>query len=206
MIGITLQDISCFDVNIEDINMGIQLKGFTIEEPEPEEVIETKAEEIEPVKVSSYIHGEVEDTYKEDVQRVLNDLPYIKKYIKRNKWKIICKDTRVYGANSGVIDYKEKTIELCATEEISTYFIHECGHLLDYMLQYTLNNEKFTKVYQEEVDKMRKIDGVEIENTRNEKEYFAECFRLYEQKNESFKDLTSSYGVIERIVKEYEEK
>ena len=88
-------------------------------------------------------------------------------------------------------------------ENISNSVTHECGHLFDYMLQYTLNNSKFTKLYQKEVEDFRKIDDVEVENTRNEREYFAESFRLYLQDNAEFKDF-QTYKTIERIIKNEE--
>lgn len=208
--GIQMQEISLYD---EDIT-GISLKGFTIEQPKPKVEPKSKSKpkqkpnikktKKKDVKISEYIKGEVDKKYLEDVQKTLSDLPYIKEYMEKNKWQIICRKERVNGSNSGMIDYKEKVIELCATDNISDYFVHECGHLLDFMLQYTLNNKDFSKLYQKELDKVLAIQGVEQVNTRNEREYFAECFRLYIEKNDSFKEL-KSYKLMKGII-ENEEK
>lgn len=206
--GIQMQEISLYE---EDIT-GISLKGFTIEQPKPivkskpkskSSVKKTKVAR-KDVKISEYINGEVDKKYLEEVQKTLSNLPYIKEYMEKNKWQIVCRKELVNGSNSGMIDYKEKVIELCATDNISDYFIHECGHLLDYMLQYTLNNKDFSKLYQKELDKVLAIQGVEQVNTRNEREYFAECFRLYIEKNDSFKEL-KSYKLMKGII-ENEEK
>lgn len=199
--GIQLQEISLYEEEIT----GISLKGFTIEQPKPKET----ENEVKPVKhkkdvqISDYIKGEVDKKYLLKVQETLSTLPYIKEYMEKNKWQIICRNERVNGSNSGMIDYKGKIIELCSTDNISDYFIHECGHLLDYMLQYTLDNKDFSKLYQKELDKVLAIQGVERINTRNEREYFAECFRLYIEKNDSFKEL-KSYTLMKGIIKNEE--
>lgn len=191
-IGVNLCDISLYDNT-----MGLKLKGFQIEEPKKEK---PKKEQI---KVEDYITGKVENKYLQEVQKTLFLMPVIEKYLKDNNWKIICKDTRVDGANSGLIDYNKKQIEIFVGGSIANSVTHECGHLFDYMLQYTLNNSKFTKLYKKEVEDFRKIDDVEVENTRNEREYFAESFRLYLQDNAEFKDF-QTYKTIERIIKNEE--
>lgn len=193
-IGITLCDISLYDNT-----MGLKLKGFQIEEPKEKK----KEEKAIDIKVEDFITGKVDKKYLQEVQKSIDTLPYIKNYLEDKNWKIICKDTRVEGANSGLIDYKKKQIEIFVDGNIANSVTHECGHLLDYMLQYTLNNSKFTKLYQKEVKDFRKIEGVEVENTRNEREYFAESFRLYIQDNAEFKDF-QTYKIIERIIKNEE--
>lgn len=193
-IGITLCDISLYDNT-----MGLKLKGFQIEEPKEKK----KEEKAIDIKVEDFITGKVDKKYLQEVQKSIDTLPYIKNYLEDKNWKIICKDTRVEGANSGLIDYKKKQIEIFVGGNIANSVTHECGHLLDYMLQYTLNNSKFTKLYQKEVKDFRKIEGVEVENTRNEREYFAESFRLYIQDNAEFKDF-QTYKIIERIIKNEE--
>ena len=193
-IGITLCDISLYDNT-----MGLKLKGFHIEEPKEKK----KEEKAIDIKVEDFITGKVDKKYLQEVQKSIDTLPYIKNYLEDKNWKIICKDTRVEGANSGLIDYKKKQIEIFVGGNIANSVTHECGHLLDYMLQYTLNNSKFTKLYQKEVKDFRKIEGVEVENTRNEREYFAESFRLYIQDNAEFKDF-QTYKIIERIIKNEE--
>lgn len=193
-IGITLCDISLYDNT-----MGLKLKGFQIEEPKEKK----KEEKAIDIKVEDFITGKVDKKYLQEVQKSIDTLPYIKNYLEDKNWKIICKDTRVEGANSGLIDYGKKQIEIFVGGNIANSITHECGHLLDYMLQYTLNNSKFTKLYQKEVKDFRKIEGVEVENTRNEREYFAESFRLYIQDNAEFKDF-QTYKIIERIIKNEE--
>ena len=196
-IGINLCDISLYDNT-----MGLKFKGFQIEEPLKERPKKEELKE-EPIKVETYITGKVENKYLQEVQKTLFLMPVIEKYLKDNNWKIICKDTRIDGANSGLIDYKKKQIEIFVGGSIANSVTHECGHLFDYMLQYTLNNSKFTKLYKKEVEDFRKIDDVEVENTRNEREYFAESFRLYLQDNAEFKDF-QTYKTIERIIKNEE--
>lgn len=193
-IGITLCDISLYDNT-----MGLKLKGFQIEEPKEKK----KEEKAIDINVEDFITGKVDKKYLQEVQKSIDTLPYIKNYLEDKNWKIICKDTRVDGANSGLIDYEKKQIEIFVGGNIANSVTHECGHLLDYMLQYTLNNSKFTKLYQKEVKDFRKIEGVEVENTRNEREYFAESFRLYIQDNAEFKDF-QTYKIIERIIKNEE--
>ena len=200
---IQLSDVSCnmgvnlCDISLYDNTMGLKLKGFQIEEPLKEK---PKKEQI---KVEDYITGKVDEKYLQEVQKTLFLMPVIEKYLKDNNWKIICKDTKVDGANSGLIDYNKKQIEIFVGGSIANSVTHECGHLFDYMLQYTLNNSKFTKLYKKEVEDFRKIDDVEVENTRNEREYFAESFRLYLQDNAEFKDF-QTYKTIERIIKNEE--
>lgn len=193
-IGITLCDISLYDNT-----MGLKLKGFQIEEPKEKK----KEEKAIDINVEAFITGKIDKKYLQEVQKSIDTLPYIKNYLEDKNWKIICKDTRVDGANSGLIDYEKKQIEIFVGGNIANSVTHECGHLLDYMLQYTLNNSKFTKLYQKEVKDFRKIEGVEVENTRNEREYFAESFRLYIQDNAEFKDF-QTYKIIERIIKNEE--
>ena len=201
---IQLSDVSCnmgvnlCDISLYDNTMGLKLKGFQIEEP-----LKEKPEKEEHIKVEAYITGKVDEKYLQEVQKTLFLMPVIEKYLKDNNWKIICKDTKVDGANSGLIDYNRKQIEIFVGGSIANSVTHECGHLFDYMLQYTLNNSKFTKLYQKEVEDFRKIDDVEVENTRNEREYFAESFRLYLQDNAEFKDF-QTYKTIERIIKNEE--
>lgn len=189
--------ISLCDISLYDNTMGLKFKGFQIEEPLKEK------SKTEPIKVEDYITGKVDEKYLQEVQKTLFLMPVIEKYLKDNNWKIICKDTRVDGANSGLIDYNKKQIEIFVGGSIANSVTHECGHLFDYMLQYTLNNSKFTKLYKKEVEDFRKIDDVEVENTRNEREYFAESFRLYLQDNAEFKDF-QTYKTIERIIKNEE--
>lgn len=201
---IQLSDVSCnmgislCDISLYDNTMGLKFKGFQIEEP-----LKERPKKEEQIKVEDYITGKVDEKYLQEVQKTLFLMPVIEKYLKDNNWKIICKDTRVYGANSGLIDYNKKQIEIFVGGSIANSVTHECGHLFDYMLQYTLNNSKFTKLYQKEVEDFRKIDDVEVENTRNEREYFAESFRLYLQDNAEFKDF-QTYKTIERIIKNEE--
>lgn len=201
---IQLSDVSCnmgislCDISLYDNTMGLKFKGFQIEEP-----LKERPKKEEQIKVEDYITGKVDEKYLQEVQKTLFLMPVIEKYLKDNNWKIICKDTRVYGANSGLIDYNKKQIEIFVGGSIANSVTHECGHLFDYMLQYTLNNSKFTKLYQKEVEDFRKIEGVEVENTRNEREYFAESFRLYLQDNAEFKDF-QTYKTIERIIKNEE--
>lgn len=200
---VQLSNVSCnmginlCDISLYDNTMGLKLKGFQIEEPKKEKL------KTEPIKVEDYITGKVDEKYLQEVQKTLFLMPVIEKYLKDNNWKIICKDTKVDGANSGLIDYNKKQIEIFVGGSIANSVTHECGHLFDYMLQYTLNNSKFTKLYQKEVEDFRKIDDVELENTRNEREYFAESFRLYLQDNAEFKDF-QTYKTIERIIKNEE--
>lgn len=205
---IQLSDVSCnmginlCDISLYDNTMGLKLKGFQIEEPKKEKPKKEEPKE-EKIKVEDYITGKVDEKYLQEVQKTLFLMPVIEKYLKYNDWKIICKDTKVDGANSGLIDYNKKQIEIFVGGSIANSVTHECGHLFDYMLQYTLNNSKFTKLYQKEVEDFRKIEGVEVENTRNEREYFAESFRLYLQDNAEFKDF-QTYKTIERIIKNEE--
>ena len=205
---VQLSNVSCdFGINLCDISlydntMGLKLKGFQIEEPKKEKP-KTEEPKEEQINVEDYITGKVDEKYLQEVQKTLFLMPVIEKYLKDNNWKIICKDTRVDGANSGLIDYNKKQIEIFVGGSIANSVTHECGHLFDYMLQYTLNNSKFTKLYKKEVEDFRKIDDVEVENTRNEREYFAESFRLYLQDNAEFKDF-QTYKTIERIIKNEE--
>lgn len=205
---VQLSDVSCnmgvslCDISLYDNTMGLKFKGFQIEEPKKEKPKKEKPK-TEPIKVEDYITGKVDEKYLQEVQKTLFLMPVIEKYLKNNNWKIICKDTKVDGANSGLIDYNKKQIEIFVGGSISNSVTHECGHLFDYMLQYTLNNSKFTKLYKKEVENFRKIDDVEVENTRNEREYFAESFRLYLQDNAEFKDF-QTYKTIERIIKNEE--
>lgn len=200
---VQLSDVSCnmginlCDISLYDNTMGLKLKGFQIEEPLKEKP------KTEQIKVEDYITGKVDEKYLQEVQKTLLTMPVIEKYLKDNNWKIICKDTKVDGANSGLIDYNKKQIEIFVGGSIANSVTHECGHLFDYMLQYTLNNSKFTKLYKKEVEDFRKIEDVEVENTRNEREYFAESFRLYLQDNAEFKDF-QTYKTIERIIKNEE--
>lgn len=205
---VQLSNVSCdFGINLCDISlydntMGLKFKGFQIEEHKKEKPKKEEPKE-EQIKVEDYITGKVDEKYLQEVQKTLFLMPVIEKYLKDNNWKIICKDTKVDGANSGLIDYNKKQIEIFVGGSIANSVTHECGHLFDYMLQYTLNNSKFTKLYQKEVEDFRKIDDVEVENTRNEREYFAESFRLYLQDNAEFKDF-QTYKTIERIIKNEE--
>ena len=200
---VQLSDVSCnmginlCDISLYDNTMGLKLKGFQIEEPLKERP------KTEQIKVEDYITGKVDEKYLQEVQKTLLTMPVIEKYLKDNNWKIICKDTKVDGANSGLIDYNKKQIEIFVGGSIVNSVTHECGHVFDYMLQYTLNNSKFTKLYKKEVEDFRKIEDVEVENTRNEREYFAESFRLYLQDNAEFKDF-QTYKTIERIIKNEE--
>lgn len=203
LVVVQLSDVSCnmginlCDISLYDNTMGLKLKGFQIEEPLKEKP------KTEQIKVEDYITGKVDEKYLQEVQKTLLTMPVIEKYLKDNNWKIICKDTKVDGANSGLIDYNKKQIEIFVGGSIANSVTHECGHLFDYMLQYTLNNSKFTKLYKKEVEDFRKIEDVEVENTRNEREYFAESFRLYLQDNAEFKDF-QTYKTIERIIKNEE--
>lgn len=205
---IQLSDVSCniginlCDISLYDNTMGLKLKGFQIEEPKKEKPKKEEPKE-EQIKVEDYITGKVDEKYLQEVQKTLFLMPVIEKYLTDNNWKIICKDTRINGANSGLIDYNKKQIEIFVGGNIANSVTHECGHLFDYMLQYTLNNSKFTELYKKEVEDFRKIEDVEVENTRNEREYFAESFRLYLQDNAEFKDF-QTYKTIERIIKNEE--
>ena len=185
-------------MSLYENSLGLQLKGFQIEEKPTDKDLSTKSIENE-IEIESFISGEVNKKYLQEIQEIVNNLSFIKKYLKDNNWKIICKSTRIDGANSGLIDYKKKQIEIFVGGNIANSVVHECGHLLDYMLQYTLNNSKFTKLYKKEVEDFRNIEDVEVENTRNEREFFAECFRLYIQDNAEFKDF-QAYKTIERIL------
>lgn len=112
---VQLSDVSCnmgislCDISLYDNTMGLKFKGFQIEEPKKEkpkkEPIQEEPKE-EPIKVEAYITGKVDKKYLQEVQKTLFLMPVIEKYLKDNNWKIICKDTKVDGANSGLIDNK----------------------------------------------------------------------------------------------------
>lgn len=156
------------------------------------------------------IKGNVDQRYLNLLNTELNKLP--SKALTRFKnsgWHIYVTDENIaktvfngkYKSVQGVTIYSDKTILIEARDvAIKESTIHEFGHFIDYMKDFTSDSKEFKKIYAEEVN-IFKSGIVNSSCVRDEQEFFAETL-YYIYKNPS-KCTEKAYEYVNNIINNF---
>ena len=102
----------------------------------------------------------------------------------------------------GCTVYADKTIYLeDRASAITSFIIHETGHILDYLLGWASSSQEFTEYYNSEKDSFVEVGKQDDNSTSSTMEYFAEVWNqsiLYPESCKS--SAPNSYAYVTRII------
>ena len=190
----TKELLAYVDTSDVTIVLTVPIETTTTTETPTTTVITTKAVATKTeVPGIGEIKGNVDQRYLNLLNTELNKLP--SKALTRFKnsgWHIYVTDENIaktvfngkYKSVQGVTLYSDKTILIEARDvAIKESTIHEFGHFIDYMKDFTSDSKEFKKIYAEEVN-IFKSGIVNSSCVRDEQEFFAETL-YYIYKNPS---------------------
>lgn len=155
--------------------------------------------------------GTVDDIYLEIVCKEYEKLPQnIKDYFTEKQLLIYVTDKNLdkyffegqYGSVQGCADWEKIEIYIEDREKAcKNSTLHECGHILDFCLNWSSSTKEFQNIYLKEKDNAKKI--MTNHCVSSELEYFAESFLFFINKqNELKKYCPDTYQYINNIVNE----
>ena len=176
-----------------------------------DKILEDDSRALQNNQLSIELDGEIQSSLIDYTYKLWNEIPEeIQSSFIKDGWLVELTENNIskrYNIEYSVLAVtipKNKKIVIRATENsLSKSLIHEIGHYIDYKLNFISNTDSFENLYNEHKNILINTNGDYSDAVFNNKEYFAEVFRVYIQDYANYNDtLKNEFSLIDKAIRE----